>query len=364
MATVEKGKSIWLLLLAFVLISNILLYNTNMGLSLLPDETQAIVIGSLLDLILIFPLLIMLYKRQLNVKLAIILGAAGCIIARFLIPKKFLEPFIAVTWAGIAIEAALIIFEIILIITFVRYIPKILKRVKGNELPTVFSFPQAIDLYVKKNPIIHMICSESLMFYYAFFSWKKKPREGITLYKSSNYIAFQIMMIHAIVIETLGFHWWLHDKSMILSIVLLVLNIYSVIFFLADIQAIRLNPVYINDQAMYISLGLLKRAEIRFDEIESIIEDREVLQEKKAKDTIDFIVSDFSKADPDLILVMKKPLKATLFMGLQKEFAKVAIRSDSAAELKQVILDGMARNNNQVVDKEKVNEQELIKLSS
>lgn len=51
-------------------------------------------------------------------------------------------------------------------------------------------------------------------------------------------------------------------------------------------------------------------------------------------------------------------------MGLQKEFAKVAIRSDSAAELKQAILDGMAKNNNQVVDKEKINEQELIKLSN
>lgn len=353
MNTAKKGNSIWLLLLAFVLIGNILIYNTNMGLSLLPDETQAIVLGSLLDLIICFPVLIMLYKRKFNIKLAIILGAGGCIIARFLIPKNFLEPFIAVTWAGITIEVALIIFEIILIITFVRYIPQIIKNVKESELQTVFSFPQAIDLYVKKNPIIHMICSESLMFYYAFFSWKKNPKEGITLYKNSSYIAFQIMMIHAIVIETLGFHWWLHDKSMIISIILLILNVYSVIFFLADIQAIRLNPVYINDQAIYISLGLLKRAEIRFDEIESIIENPEVLQKKIPKDTIDFIVSDFSKADPDLILVMKKPLTATLFMGLKKEYAKVAIRSDSPAQFKQTILDGMAKQKKQVIDVEK-----------
>ena len=86
------------------------------------------------------------------------------------------------------------------------------------------------------------------------------------------------MIIHGIAIETIGIHWWLHEKSIILSVVLLVLNIYSVIFFLADMQAIRLNPVYVTNDTLYLSLGLMKRTEIRFDHIAEIIEDKEQLK--------------------------------------------------------------------------------------
>ncbi|PHA01855.1 beta-carotene 15,15'-monooxygenase [Bacillus pseudomycoides] len=345
MYVIKRGKYIWLLLFFAILCSNYLLYHTHIGNNLLPLETNGVVLGSLFDLVIMLPLLIMLYSKKFSVKTAIILSATGCILARLLIPNHLLEPFVAITWTGIVVEAALIIFEIILIVTFVRYMPKIVRKVKMSELPVVFSFPHAIDEYVKKNPIIHAICSEAMMFYYAFFSWKKTPLTGITLYKNSSYIAFQIMMIHAIVIETLGFHWWLHDKSMVISIILLVLNIYSVIFFLADIQAIRLNPIYINNESMFLSLGLLKRTEIQFENIECIIEDPVILESKLSKDTIDFIVRDFEKVYPDMILKMKKPVRATLFMGTQKEYSQIAIRSDNPTQLKKIILSKMQRKN-------------------
>lgn len=342
MYVIDRGKYIWLLLLGFVLCSNYMLYHTNIGNLLLPTETNAVVLGSLLDLVILFPLFFMMYSKKFSIKTSIILSSAGCILARLLIPKHLLEPFSAFTWAGITVEVALIIFELILIVTFVRYMPKIVRRVKMSALPVVFSFPNIISDYVKNNPIIHMVCSEAMMFYYAFFSWKKTPPAGITLYKNSSYIAFQIMMIHAIVIETLGFHWWLHDKSMVISIILLVFNIYSVIFFLADIQAIRLNPIYINKESMYLSLGLLKRTEIQFKNIQCMIDDSSILESKLSKDTIDFIVRDFEKVYPDMIIKMKTPLKVTLFMGIQKEYSHIAIRSDNPIQLKEIILNKMA----------------------
>lgn len=95
------------------------------------------------------------------------------------------------------------------------------------------------------------------------------------------------MLIHGIVIETIGIHWWLHEKSMLLSILLLILNVYSVIFFMADIQAVRLNPVYATHDKLYLSLGLMKRTELRFENIAELVEDKELLQGKLTKDTID-----------------------------------------------------------------------------
>lgn len=344
MRVIEKGKYIWLMMLGLVLCSNFMLYRTQIGHQVLPSDTKGVVLGSLIDLVIMLPLFSMLYSKKFSLKTAVILSAAGCILARFLIPNHLLEPYAAVTWAGIAVEAMLIIFELMLIVALVRYMPKIVRKVKISTLPAVFAFPQAIDEYIRKNPIIQMICSEAMMFYYAFFSWRKTPPPGITLYKRSSYIAFQVMMIHAIVIETLGIHLWLHQQSMVLSIILLVLNVYSIVFFLADIQAVRLNPVHIHKGSMFLSLGLMKRVEIPFDNIECIIEDPAILESKLSKDTMDFIARDFEKVHPDLILTMKTPVKATLMMGIQKEYSQIAIRSDQPAELRGMIVHQMENN--------------------
>ncbi|MEG0259703.1 MAG: beta-carotene 15,15'-monooxygenase [Lysinibacillus sp.] len=333
MSNVIKSKNVWLALLMLVLASNYMIYNTALGVKILPAETTAVVLGSLLDLVVIMPVLFMLYKRKFSVKQAILLAAAGCILARFIIPMEHLKPFVAVTWVGFAVEGVLLLVEILLIVTLVRFMPHIVREVRNSSLPKLFSFPAAVEKNVKNLPIIQVICSEFLIFYYAFASWKKPVRNGITLHKNSSYIAFQVMMIHAIVIETLGLHWWLHEKSMILSIILLVLNIYSVFFFLADIQAVRLNPIHVTEEKVYVSLGLMKRVEIPFADIEAIVTEKEVLEQKLSKNTLDFVARDFETTFPNLIIEMKKPVKATFMMGIQKEYKKIAIKADQANEL-------------------------------
>lgn len=343
MTFIEKGRPIWLSMLLLVLASNVVLYQTQLGMSILPEQSKGVVLGSLFDLIIMLPLFFMLTMRKFSIKTVILVAAFGCILARLIIPSSMLEPYVAVTWVGIVVEVAVVAFEILLILTFVRYIPKIRATVKCSHLPVIFSFHEAVEQHVTKNPIIKVLCSELFMFYYALFAWKKKAPQGITLHKNSSYIAFMIMIIHAIVIETLGIHWWLHDKSAIVSIILLVLNVYSIFFFLGDINAVRLNPIYFTHDSMYISFGLMKRAKIDYSNIEVIIEDREQLEKKIKKDTLDFIANDFEIAQPQMILKMKTPVTATLFMGIEKQYSKVAIRCDQPELLKEKLERGMMK---------------------
>ncbi|WP_080875869.1 beta-carotene 15,15'-monooxygenase [Oceanobacillus timonensis] len=339
MYIVQKGKYLWLLMLGLILSANYMLYQTAIGTTILPPEASPVVLGSLIDLIIMGPLFFMLYRKNFSMKTAILLAAAGCVLARILIPSHLLAPFATITWAGIAAEAALIVFELLFVFAFFRYLPKIVEMVKTNTLPVIFSFPKAVDNYVRNNPIVHVICSESLVFYYALCSWRKTPPDGITLHKKSSFIALQIMMIHAIIVETFAIHWWLHNHFPVLSIVLLILNVYSVIFLIASIQSIRLNPVYTDEKAIYISFGILKRIKIDFQDIEHLIEDETALKSKLSKDTIDFIAKEFDAGNPDMIIKMKRPVTATLFMGIQKEYAKVAIKSDNPNRLRAIILN-------------------------
>ncbi|MEF7493697.1 beta-carotene 15,15'-monooxygenase [Lysinibacillus sphaericus] len=337
MMVLRKKQNIWLALLFIVLVSNYTLYNSGLGSVILPIETNGVVLGSLIDLVVVIPILWMLYKGKFSLKQSILLVAIGCIAARFIIPIEHLQPFVAVTWAGFALEGIIIVLEILLIATLVRYLPRVLADVRASSLPDIFSFSKAVEKQFPQHPVIQMICSDLLVLYYGVASWKRQERLGFTLHKNSSYIAFQLMIIHGIAIETIGIHWWLHEKSMILSIVLLILNIYSVIFLIADMQAIRLNPVYVTDETIYISLGLMKRTEINFNKIEEVIEDKGQLEGKLSKDTIDFVARDFGEAYPHVILKMKEPVEVTFMLGIKKHYNQVAIKVDQSQEFKQML---------------------------
>ncbi len=333
-------RMIWLLLFLLVLTSNFALYRTSLGISILPADTQPVVLGSLIDLTIVAPVLFLAWQQKLSWKYLLTLMAGGLILARFVIPMQYLSPFKTLTLLGFAVEAAFVLLEVLLLLTLFKYLPEIIRSVKKSSLPQLFSFSNAVDQKVKKQPIIQVICSEMLMFYYAFCLWKKAPapkENTFTLHQKSSLIAFHAMMIHAIVVETLGVHWWLHDKSLILSLLLLVLNIYSVVLFLGDIQAIRFNPLQIANDRMYVSLGLMKRMEIRWEDIDEIIEDRSILEQKLTKNTIDFVARDFEQAYPDVIIKLKHPQEATLLMGMKKSYERVAIRVDEPERFKEVL---------------------------
>lgn len=330
-----------LVILFLVLIVNITLYHTSLGVRILPENSNGVVVGSIIDVALITPFLFIAWTKQWNVKSIILAIATGLVLVRFLIPIDYLKPFVAVTWAGFLIEAGIIAIEIFILFLLIKYIPTIIRFVKANSLPTVFSFPNVIDQHIKSTPFIKIICTEILMFYYAFASWRKKQEVypfTFTLHRNSSLIATQIMLIHSIVLETIVIHWWIHERFAILSIILLLLNIYSVIFLIGNLQAIRHNPIHMNGKNIYISFGLMKRIKIDLENIEKIMDDPEVLERKRSKNTIDFISRDFENASPQLILKLRKPTKAIMLLGKEKEYEFVAIRLDEPVRFKNELL--------------------------
>ena len=333
-------------LLLLVISSNYVLYHSSFGLQSLPGDFNGVVVGSILDLSLVAPLLFLAWQRKFSLKYFIVLMATGLIAARFIISSEYLASFQSVMWLGVGIEGLLILFELSLLFMLVKNVPPILRRIKSSSFPLLFSFSRAINEKFPNQTFIHILCSEMLMFYYAFGTWKKQPsNEGntFTLYKHSSFITFQIMIIHAIVIETLGLHWLLHNTSMILSIILLILNIYSIVFFIGDIQALRLNPLRVDNDRLYVSFGLAKRMEIRFQDIEEIIEDTHILEQKIPSTTIEFIARDFETVHPDLLLILKSPIEATLFMGIKKKYQQVAIRIDDSHAFKKIVKEHLEK---------------------
>lgn len=252
----------WLLIALVILTGNLIVYQLSFIDTLPIDQINGMVIGSLIDCAIIAPALLLLQKGKWSIKNFIAFVAMGIIFARLVIPTAFIEPFRYMMWSAIAVEVALIILELTILVIFIKYLPSIIRAVKLEREQLIFAFPRIVAEKVKDNLLIKILCSEILVFYYAFCSWKKKQPNGFTVYKNTMYIAFLIMIFHAALFEAVAFHWFFHDRVPFLAWGHTILSVYGLLFLLADFRALALNPVRIADGKLYISNGLMKRAKI------------------------------------------------------------------------------------------------------
>lgn len=136
------------ILLLLVLTSNFALYRSSVGTSLLPANTNPVVLGSLIDLTLVAPLLFLAWQGKLTWKYFIALMASGLIVARFMIPMQYLTPFKALTGMGFVVEVVFILFEVVLLLTLFTYLPVIIRSVKKSSLPLLFSLAVFVNFVV------------------------------------------------------------------------------------------------------------------------------------------------------------------------------------------------------------------------
>ena len=212
MVIVHKNKKnyVWMFLLLLVFGANLLLYRSPITPFVLTDEVKWVIFGSLFDLVIVIPVLLLLIygKKTITLKRFIIFMAGGLILARFLIPNQYFSSFKGITYVGFAIEGSFIVFELVVFImellllyVLICNLPSIIRQVKASTLTPLFSFPIVVKGKVRNLPVIHIIVSEILMFYYAFATWKRqspKGKEVYTLHKNSSMIAFHILLIHSI----------------------------------------------------------------------------------------------------------------------------------------------------------------------
>ncbi|MBW6062351.1 beta-carotene 15,15'-monooxygenase [Planococcus sp. CP5-4] len=320
--------------LFLVLISNFLVYRSPFSSSVIPEDSFWLVVGSLVDFAIVIPLLWLLSFR-INAKQLLAVIATGLIAARFIIPALYFEPFAPLFYMGLIIEISVLAAELALLVILLIHIPKIRRSMSKQSGSPLFSLFPAVHENIKPNPLVHIVLSEALAFYYAFFTWKKRPPEdptSITLHKNTSSIAFNIMLIHAIVIETLGIHWWLHDKSAVLSIVLLILNVYSVIYFIGDIQATRLNPLTIKGGNLNVSLGLNKRISAPIESIAAVR-----WGAKPEADALEFVAKDFEEPEPQVVIDFNVPQQAVLFFGKTRPISQIALKVDDPEKLKSLL---------------------------
>ncbi|MEI4604198.1 hypothetical protein WAG19_20205 [Bacillus cereus] len=329
----RRRKGIWIGLVSLIMLSNYLLY----ALPIVPAAPKEVVLGSLLDCMFVIPIITYFFiiRKRYSLTYIVPVVIAGYIFARFIIPSDYLKDFSYVSYIIVAGEIAFVCLELFLLYKIVRKLPTIIKKYKEYKSEySSFSYAidAAFDATMKRNKLIDIIVTECKLIYYAFLSWREKVPEGEYVYsyhKKTGAIGVYIMIIHATLIESIGFHYLLHQWNPVIAWILLILNVYAMIYFIAEIQAMRKNPLIVTEEQVIIQIGLGKKIVISFTQIDNIAFYKdELLTAKEGKQVLDATVMEFIKEPATFEITLKEPVKAQLLYGFSKTVSRVHLNVD------------------------------------
>jgi membrane protein YdbS with pleckstrin-like domain len=335
MSFLRNRNLIWFIsLLTLVFGSNVLLYRLEL-MQPLPDN---IALATLLDFMIIIPLITYFFiiRKRYSLKYLILVGFAGYGAAMLIIPQGYLGSYSFVRYILLAGEGAFFLVELYIVFKLVTKLPAIFKyyKQKQSDIP---AFPhrmeQALTHYLKQNRFIEIVSSEMSMFYYSFFSWRKKQifhDNEFTFHKKTSAVALNLMLIHALVLESVGLHFFLHNWSPTIAFIALILNGYTVTLFLAEIQAIRLVPFMITDQSLYLQVGIMKRLTVPLKEIKSVryYQGPEKVSKEVSKQVFDAVLADFVKEKPAIEIEFYSPQEVKKMYGLKQRVLFVHLSPD------------------------------------
>jgi hypothetical protein len=337
--------AIYLFLLLLILSANYSLYHFPI---FVPLDAK-IVIASLIDFILVIPVLTYFFiiRRKHSLKTIVIPILGGFAAAYFIIPQELLQSYSQLTWLIIAIEAMILALEIFLLYKIVSKLPTLIKEFKNRSNEGLYFYENitiTLDSIMPNSAMKKIMTTELSIYFYSLFSYRKKAISlsnvnTFTYHHKTSAIALNIMLIHAIAIETIGLHYFLHGINPILSYILLFLNVYSVLLFLADIQATRLSPLQIRSNELILQIGLMKRITVPFESISEFhyYNGPETISKKELESTFDARTNDFIQEKPKFELTLKESLTAQHLYGFTKKVNRILITVDEPDRFYQTL---------------------------
>ena len=192
------------------------------------------------------------------------------------------------------------------------------------------------------------------MFYYSFFSWWKKPLPSLndaqtyTNHKNTSAVAFYMMLIHALVLESVGFHFLLHSWNATFAIIVLILNVYTLLCFLAEIQAIRLCPFMITNEHLYLQVGMMQQLTVPLEEIKRIhdYQGSEKLSKNEKKIFSMQYFPILLKRNQPLKSEFQTPQEVKLMYGFKKKVTKAHLRPDEPQKFYETLCQRLNDLNN------------------
>ncbi|MFC7372901.1 hypothetical protein ACFQPF_14690 [Fictibacillus iocasae] len=337
---------LYLFIITVVLLSNYFVYHIEKM-----PAPRYMVFASLFDLLVVIPLVtyFMIIRKKYSWKLVVLAVFAGYFAGTYIIPAEQMESFTAIPKVLIAFELLLIAVELYFLYFILKSVllgPRSLKSHHDKNIPFAVRARRHVYSRLTPSPVSEIYMSEWMLFYFAFFSWRKKRADGsniFTYHEKTGFTALNIMLIHAIALETIGFHYLLHQWNVYAAYIILALNMYTILFLVSHIQAVRKQPFVLNDKELILQVGITKGIVVPLENIQEFTkyDGPEQPGAKELKDTFEAFVADFVQEKPQFEIKLKEPQEYTLLYGFRRKASRILIRVDHPSSFDSIMRESL-----------------------
>jgi hypothetical protein len=285
--------------------------------------------GFLFDLLITFPLcyyfIIIRPLRKSGRGIFLVLTVC-CGIAYLVLPTHQRGIILQIRKLSALAELAFIIYAI----TKIRKIRLAYKTHQLGFADPVFSLRNAMsDLMGDRLPV-KVLAAELAVWRYGVLFWKaertlSKEVKPFSTHKESGYVAIWCILLVAVLVEVVAFHFLLMRWSRVAADIVSVLTLYSIIFFIADLSAVIKRQVLIDGETIVLRTGLRWRTIVEKSNIESVIKIKNGYDDSEI-----YLKGAVMKAGANVFITFKSPVAVDKLYGPAKQFKSVLMSIDNA----------------------------------
>jgi hypothetical protein len=278
-----------------------------------------------LDMVIVVPVVYLVLAHLLGWRLLPVIPilVVTLIAANLLIPSQHQRWLDAVELLLAPLELVLIVFLVIKV-RAVRNDYRSSRTSAGDFYETL---EQVLTRTLEPGWPAKIFATEISVFFYGLLAWRREnsfsqSRHVFSYHKNCGHGMVMGVFLFLVVLETSVLHWILLPRIAPLAWVLFALGLYSVVFLLADLNAARLRPIFIDGDELVVRTALRWRVRFPIDQIEKVETTTHDIEDKQG------LLSAVLMGNQNVILHLKSPASADGLYGWSKKFSRISLTVD------------------------------------
>ncbi|UOR10337.1 hypothetical protein [Halobacillus amylolyticus] len=303
-----------------------------------------LVYGTIIDVMIVVPVVLFLIvlRRKPTFTLFAPLMVSGLLFLHWIVPSYAKDDLLYLNYTVIMLEVSFICVELILAVMFIRKLPEWRAHFKDAKTTHVLLMPRLFyaneKTFAFRGKLAHFerlgrfLATDAAAIRFSLFPWLDSypsRRRSFSYHRNSEYFGVFLMLIHAMAIEIIAVHAMLAQFSHTAAWIATLLDVYALLFLIADYQAIRKSPVVIERQVLHIQKGLRFHITVPFEQVASISPCEKAAAEcSKDKEGINLTLGGLETKSPQFELRLKTNLDAYMIFGFKKKVSTVYLTLD------------------------------------
>ncbi|NOK62519.1 MAG: hypothetical protein GFH27_549333n7 [Chloroflexi bacterium AL-W] len=209
-----------------------------------------------------------------------------------------------------------------------RRIAQHYQQVRPQSIYFSDALESSISVGVGNHPAIKLFMIEFVLLFLALFGWFlnyhtfDSHAKVFTYHRKSLYPIVFLVFLLLMIFETIGLHLLIQHWSSLVAWILTTASIYGLLWMIGEFNALRLLPIVLADETLHLRSGFRWSATVRLMDIVDI--HRPKRNAIKFPDYLSFARA----AEPQMVLVLKHPVRVFGLFGREKEVSHIGLFLD------------------------------------